>query len=426
MRRTTSRWIAAVSAILLAGALAAARRPRYGGTLRIETGASVQSLDPAEAPADPLESYAKSALAGLVFENLVRFDEHGRVQPALALSWTHDTARRRWIFNPRPNVTLHNGSRWTPDTLSFPDDRPIDAILRDLARPRNAIATRMPDGTLTGSGPFAVSRWDAGKSAVFTAHETYWGGRPYLDSVEVQMGRADRQQSLDLESGKADVIEAGVTDLRRLQQRNARTAVSPLVEVIALVLDGPRPITAPVAEALGLSIDRNAIQSVLMQRQGLAAASLLPQWLSGYGFVFPPGRDLGRARQLAAGAMPLTISYDRNDTLARSVAERVAVNAGEAGLSVRAAPGSGADARVARLRIASNDPRTALEDLAAQLKLPVPVLDNLYAAERSVLGPGKVIPLVDLPLVWQLSPQVRDWNPRWRLEDVWLDTGAAP
>ena len=414
MRLTFYRSIAAINALALAGGVQAARRPSYGGTLRVETGATVQTPDPAEWP----------PLAGLVFETLVRLDERGVPRPCLAVSWRHDAARKRWVFTPRPNVTLHNGARWEPSeaSLSFADERPIERILADLARPRAAITVRLADGTLAGTGPFAIARFEAGKSATLTANIAHWGGRPYLDSIEIRMGQPERQQALDLELGKADAVEVDVAALRRFRQQNANLAVSPPVEVLALVLDGARALAPMVAEALALSIDRFAIQAVLLQRQGEVSGALLPQWLSGYSFVFPAARDLGRARQLGAGGPMLAVSYQRADALARAVAERIAVNAGEAGIAVRAVPDAPADARLVRLRITSPDAQTALEDLAVQLKLQPPTsAGSLYNAERALLNAGNVIPLVHLPVAWQLSSKVHAWSTSWRLEDTWLE-----
>jgi peptide/nickel transport system substrate-binding protein len=428
MRPTLSRSIAAIRGIALGIALVgagilieplqAARRPSYGGTLRIETAESMQSIEPGE-----------PKLAGLVFETLVRLDDRGRAQPWLALAWTHDPARKRWTFTPRPNVTLHNGARWEPSeaSLSFPDDRPIQRILADLARPRNAIAIHTADGTVVGTGPFAVTRWEAGKSVTLTSHAAYWGGRPYLDSIEIAMGQTLRQQALDLELGKADAIEVDITALRRLRQQNANLAVSAPMDALVLVFDGPRAIAPPVPEALALSIDRSAIQTVLLQRQGEVSAALLPQWLSGYSFVFPAARDLARARQLGAGAPMLTVGYERGDALARAIAERIAVNASEAAIAVRATPDGPANAHVVRLRITSPDPRTALEDLAEQLLAdqvkvqPPAAADSLYDAERALLDGSRIIPLVHVPMAWQLSPKVHAWSTAWRLEDTWLE-----
>lgn len=410
MRRTTSRWIAAASFLVVLGSLSssldAARRPRYGGTLHVETSAS--------------EADAKTELAGLEFETLVRLDDRGQPQPWLAESWTHDAARKRWLFMPRANVTLHNGSRWEPagGAIAVPDDRPIERILSDLARPGNALSM--------GTGPFALAKEEAGKPVTFAAHGTYWGGRPYLDSIEVQTGRSSQQQALDLELGKADVIEVPLTDLRRLRQRNARLVISRPTEVLALVFDPARAIPPAVQEAVALSIDRVAIQNVLLQREGEISAALLPQWLSGYSFVFRAARDVPRARQLATGAAAITLAYERSDTLGRSIAERIAVNANESGLSLRLAPGSEGDVRLVRLRITSTDPETALADLAVQLKSPPPMPDTLYNMEKALLGGGRVIPLLHLPVAWQVSPKVHGWTGNRRWEDVWLDAGAEP
>jgi peptide/nickel transport system substrate-binding protein len=410
MRRITSRWIAAASILVALGSLArstnAARRPRYGGTLHIETSAS--------------EADARADLAGLEFETLVRLDDRGQPQPALAETWTHDAVRRRWIFTPRANVMLHNGSRWEPPggIIAIPDDRPMERILSDLARPNSAVSM--------ATGPFVIAKEEPGKPITLTAHGAYWGGRPYLDSIEAQTGRTSQQQALDFELGKADVIEVPVTDLRRLRQRNARLTISRPVEVLALVFDGTRAIAPAVQEAVALSIDRAAIQNVLLQREGEVSAALLPQWLSGYSFVFRTARDVARARQLGAGAAALTLAYERTDALGRSIAERIAVNATEAGLTLRLVPGSEGDVRLVRLHISTTDPETALAELAVQLKTQSPAPDSLYNMEKALLGGGRVVPLLHLPVAWQLSPKVHGWTGNHRWEDVWLDGGAEP
>ena len=52
-------------------------------------------------------------------------------------------------------------------------------------------------------------------------------------------------------------------------------------------------------QALALSVERGSIRSVLLQGAGQPTASVLPNWMSGYGFVFPIDTDLPRARQCA-------------------------------------------------------------------------------------------------------------------------------
>jgi peptide/nickel transport system substrate-binding protein len=422
MRRTISRWIAAASALAALGALEGARRPHYGGNLRVEMRAAVRTLDPAEVPGDPLVLQSKIQLVPAVFETLVRLDERGDPQPWLAVTWTHDTARKRWVFTPRSNVVLHNDAPWSPPggVIEVPDDRPIEQILRELARPSNAVVVRAEDGSMVGTGPFRIARWEPEKSATLVAHDGYWGGRPYLDTIELQMGRTLREQEADLDAGKTDVIEIATTDLRRFRQKDVSISTSALDETLALVFENGR-LPDTVREALALSLDRAAIHSVLLQRQGEASGALLPRWLSGYSFLFSVERNVARARQLVAGAPPLAFAYDRQDTILRPVGERIAVNASEAGITLRTATGA-PDVRLVRLPVTSRDPWTALADLAMLLKMQVPATAaSPYEAERALLDGRRVIPLAQLPRAWATSGQVNNW-PRW--PDVWM--GALP
>src|SRR5579863_3368286 len=292
MKPSALPWIAAASVLVAAVIAKAESRPRYGGTLRVEMSAALNNLDPAEIPNDPAPLEAKARLVPAVFETLVRLDESGKPQPWLATSWTHDVARKRWVFTARTHVRLHNGMMWTPtaSSLETPDDRPIEQILREMARPWNAIVVREPDGALTGTGPFRVARWEAGKAATLVANEAHWKGRPYLDSLEIQMGRDLRDQTQDLQLGRADITDAslGTSDETRTE------------ETLALIFDISRS-TPAVREAVSLSIDKIVIRRVLLKGHGDISGALLPQWLSGYAFLFNGKRDVTRARQLATG-----------------------------------------------------------------------------------------------------------------------------
>jgi len=433
MQRTLFRWIAAASAVLAACAaiesLNAARRPRYGGELRIELRAVLKTLDPLEMPPDFLALAAQRQLLPAVFETLVRLDDRGDPQPWLAESWSHDLARKSWIFAPRPNVTLQDGTPWSPPggTIAVPDSRPIDQILRELARPRNAIVVRAADGTLIGTGPFRIARWEPEKYAVLAAHDRYWGGRPYLDSIMIQMGRALPEQSVDFQANGADVVEIGLRDLRAPRPRGVTVFISPAVETLALQFAN-QGVPDAVREALALSIDRVAIHTVLLQRQGEVSAALLPQWISGYSFVFPVARNVARARQIAPSSAPLNFAYDRQDPVIRAIAERIAVNASEVGMTLRPAATGSAALTLTRLPVTSRDPFAVLEDFAALLKLPAPAAAGPYEMENSLLGNFQVIPLFHLPQAWMMQSRVKDWADKSGLNwaDAWLDAGATP
>jgi peptide/nickel transport system substrate-binding protein len=411
MRRICLLSIAAISLALV---LHAARRPHYGGTLRMETRRVLQTLD---------SRSLDQELRGLVFETLLRWDQRLRLVPLLATAWQADPARHNLTYVPRQKVILHNGATWEPDLAQFTDQPD------EMALARNAIAVKTADGQLVGTGPFKIAKWNAGKSLALTWHEAYWGPRPYLDSIEVRMGRSLRDQALDFDLGQADAIEISPADVRRLRQRGAAIALTQPTTTLALVFDAAHPAPDAVREALALSIDREAIHSVILQRTGEIAGSLLPQWVSGYAFLFPVTRDLARARQLAARAEPLLFGYDRDDALLRAIAERLAVNASEAGVTLRAADSAPAQVRLVRLSITAPDAALALADLAQELNRKVgqaslPAVLRPYDLERSLLAGFRVIPLFHLPRAYELSPRVKNWpqagSEAGTLADVWL------
>ena len=414
--------IAAVSLVL------AATRPRYGGTLHVQMRATVRSLDPADWPADPQEAAAKEQIVSQVFDTLVRLNEKGEPQPNLATSWKLDPATKRWAFTVRPKVAWNNGVLWQPPggVIHVPADRPIEDILRDLARPKNSMVVRLNDGTLFGTGPYKIQQFEPGRSVSLAANEYHWAGRPYIDTVEITLGRGYREQSLDFDLGKVDVSESPLADLRRAQQRGGKVAISAPLENLVLVFDREKPPSDAVREAIALSLDRAAIRNVLLQKTGEASAALLPQWLSGYSFVFRTDRDLARARQLAAGAQPLTFAYDQKDALLRAIGERVSLNASEGGVTLRPAPGA-AQVRLVSLRITMPDAFISLDQMAASLGVQVQRSGGAYERERAMLDGYRVIPIVQISALYRLGPRVQGgmgarWvaSDRWQLANVWL------
>jgi ABC-type transport system substrate-binding protein len=366
----------------------------------------LNSLDPADVPADAEGLSFKAQLIPAVFETLVRFDDNGNPQPWLATSWTHDASRKRWVFTIRPKVRLHSGALWLPPggVIEISDEKPLPRILSELARPWNAIVVREPDGSLSGTGPFRVARWDARRGAQLVANDAYWNGRPYIDTVEIQMGRDARDQAQAFQLGRADVTDGVV----------GSSAGRPDT-VIALLFDEGR--TSPAArEAVALSIDRTAIRRVLLKDRGEISGALLPQWLSGYAFLFAPSRDLDRAKQLAGAASSLAFGYDRQDPVMRSIAERISVNAMEAGIAMR--PGNGAiDVRLAALPVTSPDQWTVLGDLATLLKTSLPSSTQPYDSEKALLGGFRVVPLFHVTRGWNASAKLEGWP---QLADVWI------
>jgi hypothetical protein len=282
-------------------------------------------------------------------------------------------------------------------------------------------------GMVDLSPGFVMTVWEGGRRALFNADENAPGGRPFLDSVEIQLGRPSREQALDLETGKADLVELGPNELRRAPAGRRAWSSQP-VRVIALVF-AARIDDARVRESLALAVDRASIWSVLLQRQGEVSAALLPQWLSGYAFLFPTAADLPRARSLSAGGHPLTLGVA--DASLRAIADRIQLNARDAGLVLSMAPpGANADVRLVEGRVPSMDAARSLAALAAVFGLPEPpradTAEALYVAERNLLEGRRVIPLAHLPDTYGVSPRVKGGpgvSPlgEWRFSDLWIE-----
>jgi len=444
MRRFAWRFLAAASLISLAWRAAAESRPRYGGTLVVELHDSLTLTDPGEWPL---------RLVPLVYDRLVRLDDRGEPQPALAISWQHDASNKRWEFRLRPHAMFHDGSPvtaaavvaclkdWTNAAVAgesavvFQTETPAPDLPVRLASARGAILMRGADGATIGTGPFRITEWQPGKRALLGANEGYWGGRPFVDFVEVHMGRAYRDQAIDLELGKADLVEIPIGDTRRTAQQAVRTWTTAPSELLALLFDRGHGAAedAHLREAIALSIDRGAIRNVLLQGQGDSTGAILPTWLSGYAFLFPAARDLDRTRQIIS-ALPkpvprISLAYDLADPLMRPVAERIGLNAREAGVTIQTAPGAQGAIRLVKFPMHSLDPAQVLSEMGGVLHAdsqPVAATpEALFTYERKLLEDFRLVPLFYLPEVYGLSSRVRNWDPQpwddWRLDEVWLE-----
>jgi peptide/nickel transport system substrate-binding protein len=446
MRRIAFLLVALISLACLA---TAATRPHYGGTLRVAMQSAPTTL---ELPGlnTPTDYRDMARVLSLVGDSLIKIDAEDRPQPALALTWQRDSATRHWQFTLRHGVKFHDGSpasssaiaqilgtlhadwnvRASADSLTIDTDVPTPSLLAELALPRNLIVTRNASGVPIGTGPFRVVEFQPGKSLKLAASEDSWAGRPFLDAVEIELGKSLRDQAVALELGRADVIETS-------PQANAtppiRTASSLPLELMALVFTtNSKAQDVHLRKALALSIDRKPIQSVLLKGAGEPAACILPNWMTGYSAVFSAQVDVRRAKALLADSRQpaLTLSYDPRDAQAQLIAERIGLNAREPGITVQVSLSGADDIRLVRIALPSADPALALREITRQLGLPQPVLhsntvEDLYQAESALLEGGNVIPLFHLPVASAAGARVHGWAPdrlgAWNLADVWLE-----
>jgi len=400
----------------------------------------------------PVDYWDAARILAPVADNLVEIDVAGHTEPVLALTWQSDSNGKRWQFTLRRGVKFHDGSAasaatvaqilgerhsdWTVrgvgDLLTIESDSPMPSLLAELALPRNAILKRSANGLPVGTGAFRIADFQPGKLLKLVANEESWAGRPFADAIEIDLGRSQRDQAIALELGKTDLIEAPL-QAAPANGGSQRVRTSLPVELLALVFTAnSKAHDARVREALALAIDRKPIQSVLLKGAGEPATSILPNWMTGYSRIFPMQANVQRAKVVLADSRQpaLTLSYDPRDPQAQLIAERIALNAREVGITLRVALSGIADVSLIRIALPSPDPATSLREAARELALQQPLIhgssvDDLYQAERTLLDGHTVIPLFHLPVASAAGARVRNWQPgatgNWNLSDIWLE-----
>jgi peptide/nickel transport system substrate-binding protein len=426
------RWFATsslIAGLLLASVCASARtRPHYGGTLRVEM------------QGDPWQG-RDSIGRRMVFDSLTQVDSSGAVLPALALRWQSQNADHRWQFWMRPGVRFHDGSLLTPDSVvqslthscaqcpwtavrSLGDSvvftmASSDPVLpAELARSLYAISRQDAAGNLVGTGAFRFVSQSSGLLSL-AAVDDAWQGRPFVDAVEINGARSVRNQWLDLSSGRADVVEVPVEILHQAQQEHLAVVESRACDLLVLSVARTGVLQEDAQrEAIALAVDRAALYNVIFQKQGEMTASLLPNSLTGYSFLFPKERDLARAQTLRGGAnsAPLTLTVDGADPLVQLAAERIALNLREAGFRVQVLPhgsSAAADLNLRMIHLESADAQAALRQMLGAFnqanQIPGEESNNpaaLYREEASFLQTHQAVPLLYLPRAYGVGPRV--------------------
>ncbi len=424
-----SKWMAG---LLLATACAAHAhtRPRYGGTLHVET------------QADPWQA-ADSVGRRLVFDSLTRVDDAGTVQPALAAHWKAQNGDHRWQFWLRPGVHFHDGSPltadrvqqslersckqcpWTSvrtlgDSLVFTTTSPDPVLPEELARSQYAIAALDAAGNPVGTGTF---RFVSNNNYVLSlaAVDDAWQGRPFLDAIEITGRRTVRTQWLDLSAGHADLVDVPVETVHQAQQEHLNVVQSGNCDLLALTV-ADRGLLAEDAQrqAISLAVDRAALSNVIFQKQGEMTANLLPDALAGYDFLFPVARDLERAQRLhgAGSGPPLTMVLEDTNSTMQLAAERIALNLREVGFHVQvtmrgpnAETGATPDLALKRIHLESVGAQAALAQMLSEFGQALtdesadPVV--LYREEARFVQTHQAIPLLYLPRSYGVGARVQ-------------------
>jgi peptide/nickel transport system substrate-binding protein len=408
-------------------------RPHYGGTLRVEI-----EGDPWQRP--------RGIARRLVYDGLTSIGANGAVEPALAITWESDSNDHRWQMRLRPGVRFHDGSPLSSAAVAaslsascstdcpwsavkavgplvvFTSESPMPNLPALLAGDQYLIvlittAEGKTAGDGIGTGSFQVAGFSNGV-VTLTANDSCWRGRPFADTVEIRVHRSIRDQWLDLGLGRADVVEVPAEQLRQAEQQHFTIASAAQASLLALQVADTGSLGNPkLRAAIAAAIDRGALYNVIFQKRGEITATLQPQSVTGYSFLFATERDLNKAHELRGGQTPsmLTLRVEGNGAM-QLAAQRIALNLGEAGFNVqvKAASSQYADLTLKEFPIGRGEPAAALEEMLRRTGQPAPVPERtpaeLFRREQEFLGQKTLIPLLNLPVSYAVSGRVRDFK----------------
>ena len=366
-RRTLLEIAAATGALGLAGrgtaaapralARSAQDEPRRGGTLRLGYGLSqIPTLDPAQVNL----GIVAGELIPNIFSGLVQFDAELALVPDLAETWEVGEDGLTYTFVLRDGLTFHNGDplragdvvytyeRTTnPDfasphanklesvsSIEAPDDRTVELTLTTPFAPFLAVAcSRGPGRALTpvprraveelgddrfgitpvGSGPFRVVPEGADLSSGFVleAFDGWYGGRPFLDRIEVTLIAEPSSRISALEAGDVDMLDiVPAVGVAQLEGNSDVTLVeAPGTNWIGLGMNMARPPWDAVDArmAVAKAIDReDLIERALFGRAAPAIGAIPPAFAWAYvppeETTTPQSYDLEAAKALAETA----------------------------------------------------------------------------------------------------------------------------
>ena len=280
-------------------------------TVLIES--SPTSLDPrigTDAQSEHIDS--------MLFDTLVRRDEHFGLQPFLATTWdTPDPLT--WVFHLRPGVRFHDGRLLTSRDVKFTIDSilngtvisvkagsfttldHIDApdpatVIFHLKKPDPALPFNLCDGAMgivpfgsgrdfahhpIGSGPFTFVSQQLDRDVVLARAPSYWGTMPNIPRLRFAVVPDITTQALELQKGSADVqSNPSNFDIVATLGRNPHLVVEhgpgTVLNYIVFNLRDPLLRDVRVRTAIALAINRPLIIQALYRGEARPAESLLP------------------------------------------------------------------------------------------------------------------------------------------------------
>lgn len=337
------------------------------------------SLDPTLVPLTP----NRNVLA-YMFDPLIHRTRDGKLVGKLATRWerVNDTT---WRFSLREGVTFHNGEPLDAAAVKFTLDRMIKPDFSQHAGIKTTVVgtrvvdhltveveTKAPDPSLigvmtdtvfvvppkyvqeqgdgfvaanpVGTGRYTFKEWQKGDHLTMSAHRSYWGGVPPIETIVFRPIPEPATRVAGLRTGELDVVD-DVPPSQAVQLKTSDAIVITDAPAPQTNYMGLRPKIEPlknvkVRQAINYAVNRDLIIEKILFGYATAQGHPLPQGFFGYSDEPKPyPYDPQKAKQLLqeagyGGGFTLHLDYSTFVPQGKQVAEAVAGDLKEVGIEV--------------------------------------------------------------------------------------------
>jgi oligopeptide transport system substrate-binding protein len=312
---------------------------KFGEMYRRMLANNPSTLDPAL-----LTDIYGGAVVRQIFDSLVQFDAYLKPLPALAEFWEAPRDGHTWTFTLRRGVMFHHGREVTAHDVVYSFTRllnsqkrvPVTEIFRyiqgakafmqgktdnveglkpmdrytlqivleeplapslvilGLAHaavvPREEVEKRGEQfgRAPVGTGPFKFVRWEPNQEIVLEAHDRYYEGRPFLDTIVFKIGSSYEETFAKFLQGNLEetIIPSGKTDEVRADPKY-RQYQRVRISTLSLSYLGFQTQRKPfdnrlVRQAFNYAVDKEAIVREITRMGNLPATGALPPGMLGY------------------------------------------------------------------------------------------------------------------------------------------------
>lgn len=257
-------------------------------------------------------------IGGVIFDALVKKDEHYNLQPWLATSWEQPDPLTL-VIHLRDGARFHDGRPLEAEDVAWTIRSMIDGTLitakggafaavdrvevRDrlaltirLKRPDAGLLFNMSDGLFgvvprgagrdfglhpVGSGPFRFVSAVQDKEVVVVRNPDYWAGAPKIDGVRFTVVPDAITSALELRKGSADLASNVLTfdmlhTLEKAPNVGVESGPSSVVIYTNFNVNDPMLRDRRVRQAIACTMDRQAIVDAIWRGQATLANTLLP------------------------------------------------------------------------------------------------------------------------------------------------------